>query len=153
MAGSICTWKVRVPLHLKWGEDEVDAVLTVRRASVERREEFAELQKDAAAHARRALDAARGETEPSEEVQRKIIDEAAALNARMENQITEFVVGVEGVEIESSPDAKIEPNDGSSLVAAIGSDPSWVGFIWRAVNDAQYLTPTLGEASAATPAS
>lgn len=151
--GSIATWKVRVPVRVEFGEDRVDAVLVIKRASVEEREAFTELRDDAAKHMREFAPLVKGADLPTDEQQARLRAESARLASRMKTQVIDHVIGVAGVEVETAPGAKSVPKDGESLVAALGGDAPVVGTIWKIVADAQFVTPELGEAYAATPGS
>ena len=156
---SIATWKVRVPAAVEFGADKVDCVLTIKRASLEEREAFAELRAESARHARDfsafLVPGPDGKPpkKPTKKQEDKLHADGAALAARMKTQVIAHVIGVEGVEIETAPGESSAPGDGASLIAAFGGEAPVVGSIWRAVADAQFITPALGEASAATPAS
>ena len=153
---SIATWRVRVPVGIEFGTDKVNAVLTVKRASVEGRDAFTELRDAAAKNANEFTaylvpNAVTGKMPkpPSKSEQQRLVDEDAANIRRMREQVVEYVTGVDGVEVETAPRETSTPNDGASLIAACGDADAAIKSIWTVVLKAQFLAPTVGNASAA----
>lgn len=149
---SIAAWKIRVEFPFKWGADGVDAVLVVKRASVEQREEFDEVLLAATKHHRSFADAAAAKTvSPSK--QKRLIAEADRVKALYLGQIREFIIGVEGVVVETAPGEESNIETADALIEAFGSSPEWIGKVWRKLLEAQHVAPELGNASGATPGS
>lgn len=149
---SIAAWKIRVPFPFKWGADEVDAVLVVRRANVEEREDFKQVARESDKHYR-SMQSLVGAAKISPSKQQRIEAEAERLTARLRAQAEEFIIGVEGVEVETAPGESAPVTDAAGLLEAFGSSPQWIGAVWRTVAEAQHLSPELGNSSGATPAS
>ena len=151
---SLCTWLTRVPVEFEFGGHTAAATLTVKRASVERREQLQQLARDLDAHTKAfsavVMDPDKASKMTAKQAS-KLKADSAALAKRMAADVEALVVGVEGVTFETGPGVEAAPADGKELMEALDGDQAFTRAVWHHVTAQQFLSVTVREPSSSGP--